>query len=273
MVAGLADQCPEHSTPVAYPPDGRLPEGAVGVRLCNGTEDYNGLETDQSDVDVPADELTHDVAAVTEVVNRALPEPTGPDTFCPADGGPDLVFWFRYEDGTAHAVRYGRHGCRWITVGENVLRQGGEDLHEAFVHALAQQRRGLSPPATVPEADCHDHWPELTVMDLEPGLDLRTAALCRSAPNGFEVATVFTPQQVRRINEDWAVAPHRTIDECGLPQRFTMLTGYTTWGDRVALYPATCWRYVVPQLRRGETVVWQPSPPIAAMFERLSARR
>ena len=271
VIAGLADRCPNPDTPIPYPPGGRLPAGAVGVRLCNGVEDFGGADDFQPDVQPPHDELTTDVADLVEVVNSSKPPAeTEGEVFCPADAGPDLVFWFRYADGSARAVIYQRYGCRWLVVGDGMDHAGGEDLHVAFDERLSAQRSELQPPASAPEPTCV--WdPPTTALDLSDRLDLGTAAVCVVPARGdLRLTAVLSPRQMERVARSFEPRPGNTVGPCSAKQAF-QLVGYTAWGDRFVLPSDGC-TFVTQGLRRSSpTLLWRPDPSLNQMFQRLMA--
>ena len=271
MIAGLADRCPDPATPIPYPPDGRLPDGAVGIRLCNGIEDFGGPDDLQFDVDAPDDELTAAVDELIELVNASSPADTS--GFCTADAGPTLVFWFRYDDGSARAVRYETYGCRWLIVGDGVEHTRGEDLHVAFDGRLSAQRSQLRPPASAaPEPAC-DWDPPTTALDLSGHLDLATAAVCVVPARGdLRLAAVLSPRQVERVARSFEPRPGDTVEPCSAKPAF-QLVGYTAWGDRFVLPSDGC-TFVTNALRRASpSLLWRPGPVLNQMFQRLVAGR
>jgi hypothetical protein len=277
VIAGLAEQCPDPATPIPYPADGRVPEGAVGVRLCNGVE-FGGRLDLQFDIDAPADELTTDVEDVIGVVNSS--QPTPPEGVCPLDAGADLVFWFRYPDDTARAVRYERYGCRDIAIGAAQRRQGGEDLHQAFSDLLLRQREGMQAPDGTSRPDCAqpDQLALNTALDITESVDLDRVAICLDVPdeNGSEWQPMaeLAPRQVQRLEDDYRLSKVSDGMECRR-EVFTRILAFTTWGDRVDLWGG-CWNYEVPTIRRPGGrgfLAYQPSPGVQRMLERLIARR
>jgi hypothetical protein len=95
-----------------------------------------------------ADEPTTGVEPLVDLVN-VMPRYEPGD--CPMDGGPLLVYWFRYPDGAARAVAYGEHGCHTLTVGENRERENGEQFAQAFPDARWSQRAASPSPGSPPK--------------------------------------------------------------------------------------------------------------------------
>lgn len=57
----------------------------------------------------------------------------------------------------ARAVAYGERGCHTLTVGQDLMREDGEQLAQAFADALLSQRAQATPPA--PTADAGPECP------------------------------------------------------------------------------------------------------------------
>jgi hypothetical protein len=264
--SGNDSGCPDGGTPVAFPADGQLPEGAAGVRLCNANEQGEA----QFDLQVPADELTTDVDGLVALVNTLPQHPD--DEACTFDAGPDLIFWFRYPDAEPVAVRYAQAGCRTVFVGADDERSGGEDLHAGYAERLAAQRQATTPPDSAPPADCEVD-PPTTALDIVPSLELATAALCRSDRyGGWKLSATLTEEQIQQLNEDWDPQPAKnSAAGCSkTPLSATRIIGYTSWGDLVSLYGGRCGSYDFATLRQSQrNLAWQPSPEVIAMLETL----
>ncbi|MCY7401230.1 MAG: hypothetical protein LH477_09765 [Nocardioides sp.] len=236
--ASLSAGCPPRGATLRLP-GGDLPTGAVGVRLCPGRPqlNYDG-NVSEPGIQAPLDELVTDVDRVVDVVNALPDQPDQVD--CPFDGGPDLVFWFRYADGDARAVSYGSKGCHSLVVGGDRNRERGQDVATAFAEALRAQRDASTPPAASPEPAACDHAYSEPVSALPPvPIDLASARWCVGAKKGIRSAAI--PESLLRRINDSPLTPVPSIREGCVPSNFgSTIQGLTAWGDRVVMLMEGC---------------------------------
>lgn len=232
--AGLEAGCPDDDSPLRLP-SGDLPFGAVAVRLCPGapTVGYDGTSHGPF-VQPVSDELTTGVEPLIDLVN-GLPEHE--PGACPGDGGPLLVYWFRYADGDARAVAYGERGCHVLTVGEDRDREDGQALAQAFADALLSQRAATTPPQGQPLTgpDCPLPAGESPVSMLpQVPLALTAATWCQGVgPRRMRSAPV-PPSLLRRLNEGLIGKPVQARGRCKPVVYTESIEGITDWGDRVS---------------------------------------
>lgn len=235
--AGLEAGCPPEDTPLRLA-TGDLPGGAVGVRLCPGAPLVADDGTRHGPFVQPvADELTTGVEPLVDLVN-GLPSYEPGD--CPLDGGPEIVYWFRYPDGDARAVAYGEHGCHTLTVGEELQREDGPRLAQAFADALAAQRAAMRPPSAARSAtrpDCPPPTGEgpTSVLPQVP-LRLVRATWCQGTGPGRGRTAPVPRQLLRRLNEGLLGKPARGRDRCPSVGYWQSIEGIDRWGDRVSYW-------------------------------------
>jgi hypothetical protein len=234
---GLEDGCPPDDTPLRLAA-GDLRAGAIGVRLCPGAPTVGHDGTRHGPFVHPvADELTTDVEPLIDLVN-GLPEYEPGD--CPLDGGPLIVYWFRYPDGDPRAVAYGERGCHTLTVGEDLEREDGAQLAQAFADALLSQRAGTTPPAaprprTGPDCPPPTGEGPVSVLPHVPP-KLRAATWWQvTTPRRMRSASV--PQSlIRRLNEGLIGKPVQGRDRCKPAGYWQSIEGFNEWGDRVSYW-------------------------------------
>ena len=235
--AGLEEGCPPDDTPLRLA-DGVLPSGAVAVRLCPGAPIVGTDGTRHGPFVQPvADELTTGVEPLTDLAN-SLPkyEPGA----CPSDGGPLLVYWFRYPDGDARAVAYGERGCHTLAAAEGVERENGDELAQAFADALLEQRAATKPTTSraqqaAPECPPPTDQREVGVLPQVP-MTLTAATWCQVVrPNKMRTAAV-PPSLVRRLNNQLLGNPVKGRDRCKPVGYWQSIEGFNQWGDRVTYW-------------------------------------
>lgn len=261
----LTEGCPPDDTPLRLT-DGDLPSGAIGVRLCPGAPFVGADGTRHGPLVQPvADELITGVEPLVDLVNGlAVYEPRG----CPLDGGPDLVYWFRYPDGDARAVAYGEYGCHTLAAGEDVGRENGEELAQAFADALLAQRAATKPATSreqqpAPECPPPTDQREIGVLPQVP-MALNTATWCEVVrPSRMQSATV-PPALVRRLNEQLLGNPVEGRDRCKPVGYWQSIEGVNEWGDRVSYFVASdCRVYTrVGYGRDTSTATFEASPDL-----------
>lgn len=241
--AALESRCPPDDAPLRLA-TGDLPSGAIGVRLCPGAPivGYDGTRHGPF-VQPVADELTTGIEPLVDLVN-GLPE-YEPGA-CHMDGGPLIVYWFRYPDGDARAVAYGERGCHTLTAGAALMRENGEELASAFADALDAQRAAMTPPAgtegQAPAPKCPLPTTETPISVLpQVPLTLTAATWCQGVgPRRIRSATVPV-SLVQRLNKgllgervDEGRAGGR--DRCQPVGYMQSIEGVNDWGDRVAYW-------------------------------------
>ncbi|MCY7399537.1 MAG: hypothetical protein LH477_01005 [Nocardioides sp.] len=232
--AGLEDGCPPDDTPLRLAA-GDLPTGVIGVRLCPGapTVGYDGTRHGPF-VQPVADELTTGVEPLVDLVN-GLPEhePGG----CPSDGGPLIVYWFRYPDGDARAVAYGERGCHTLTVGEELQREGGERLAQAFAGGLLSQRAQATPPAPTsdagPECPLPPFSQPVSMLPQTPP-DMIGATWCEGVGRYRLRSATVPPPLLRSLNDGLLGKPVQGRDKCKPVGYGQFIEGVNAWGDRVS---------------------------------------
>lgn len=240
---GLVDGCPPREAPLRWG-GGDLPVGAVGIRLCSGPPQLNrDGEVSELGIQAPYDELVTDVDEVVGVVN-GLPEQQYP-VDCPYDGGPDLVFWFRYADGDAQAVSYGSYGCHSLAVGGDRRRQRGEEVAAAFADALLMQRAATSAPTPVTDSPpCVPALSDPSSVLPQVPLTLVAARWCVGAKAGMRSAVV-PGGLLARINASPLTLVPSLRKGCVPSPYGSTIQGITAWGDRVSLLMVGCGRVLV----------------------------
>jgi hypothetical protein len=235
----LDEGCPPDDTPLRLA-KGDLPGGAVAVRLCPGAPIVGADGTRHGPFVQPvADELATGVEPLVDLVNSLPKYESGA---CPSDGGPLLVYWFRYPDGDARAVAYGERGCHTLAAGEGVGREDGAELAHAFADALLAQRAATKPPMTAPaqqsatpECPPPTDQREVGVLPQVPMI-MTAATWCQVVrPNRMRTATV-PPSLVRRLNEDLLGNPVEGRDQCKPVGYWQSIEGFNAWGDRVSYW-------------------------------------
>ncbi len=240
--AGLEAGCPPDDAPLRLA-TGDLPRGAIGVRLCPGAPIVGHDGTRHGPFVQPvADELTTGIEPLVDLVN-GLPE-YEPGA-CLMDGGPLIVYWFRYPDGDARAVAYGERGCHTLTAGEALMREDGEVLASAFADALRAQRADMAPPAAgvrapTPECPLPSAETPVSVLPQVP-LTLAAATWCQGVgPRRLRSATV-PPALVQRLEEH--LLGKRVVreragarDRCPPVGYVQSIEGVNAWGDRVSYW-------------------------------------
>jgi hypothetical protein len=259
---GLATSCPPPGRDLAYPADGVLPDGAVAVRLCNGPL----LHTDTGELldtgfDAPDDALTTDVGALVELAN-GLPPAETEGRFCSDDAGPNFAYWFVYPGGDARAVLFNPGGCGDTTTAPGRLVEGGEALAATFRRGLLAQRLDQTPPGTDAVAGCNPNDAPLSPVATLDSVLLASLTYCvLTGPHGAGYREGhLTRAQLATVNRDTRVGGR---PEGCASRRFSMLRGYTLWGDRV-LISGICHSY-----RLGRDT-WTASPAVVRMLEGLS---
>jgi hypothetical protein len=235
--AGLVGGCPPDDTPLRLA-HGVLPSGAVAVRLCPGAPIVGADGTRHGPSVQPVeDELTTGVEPLTDLAN-SLPkyEPGA----CPADGGPLLVYWFRYPDGDARAVAYGERGCHTLAVAEGVELENGDELAQAFADALLAQRSGTKPTRSAQERPAPECPPptdqrETGVLPQVP-MNLTAATWCQVVSPNKMRTVVVPPSLVRRLNDQLLGNPVEGRDRCKPVGYWQSIEGFNEWGDRVSYW-------------------------------------
>ncbi|WP_322919399.1 hypothetical protein [Nocardioides renjunii] len=235
---GLEVGCPPDDTALRLPISD-LPPGAAGVRLCPGAPVVGRDGTRHGPFVQPvSDELTTGVESLVDLVN-GLPEHE--PGACQLDGGPLLVYWFRYPDGDARAVAYGERGCHTLTAGEGLVREDGEKLAHAFADALRSQRAASAPPVMTQERrktpKCglpNTETPVSMLPQLPP--TMTDATWCQGvAPYRMRTASV-PASLVRRLNEGLVGEPVEGRDPCKPVTYGESIEGVNEWGDRVSYW-------------------------------------
>ena len=233
---GLAEGCPPDDTPLRLA-DGDLLAGPIGVRLCPGAPFVGADGTRHGPFVQPvADELTTGIEPLVDLVNDL---PVYEPSDCPMDGGPDLVYWFRYPDGDARAVAYGEYGCHTLTAGEDVGRQNGEELAQAFANALLAQRATTkpTPPAQeqqpAPECPPPTDQREIGALPQVP-TTLETATWCEVVSPGRMQSATIPPPLLRRLNQQLLGNPAEGRDRCRSVGYWQSIEGFNEWGDHVS---------------------------------------
>ena len=232
--AGLEDGCPPDDAPLRLGA-GDLPAGAIGVRLCPGapTVGYDGTRHGPF-VQPVADELTTGVEPLVDLVNGLPKYDSGA---CLMDGGPLIVYWFRYPDGDARAVAYGERGCHTLTVGENLEREDGEKLAQAFADGLLSQREQAAPPA--PTADAGPECPSpplsqpVSMLPQTPPA-MTSATWCEGVGRYRQRSATIPPPLLRRLNDGLLGEPVPGPDQCQPVRYGQSIEGVNAWGDRVS---------------------------------------
>ncbi|MCW2774386.1 MAG: hypothetical protein JWN91_2712 [Nocardioides sp.] len=219
--------CPAGGTQPEGP--GTLPDGAVGVRLCQGS----GM-TFQG----PADALVTDVDALIDLVNeQPVLDMSGG---CTMELGRGYVLAFAYPDGSIRTVAGQLYGCEPLTVG-GVVRSNAELPWNRFNTLLAAQRRELDPPGDATTTVSCGDAADLGLSPVGRAGEMTSAVLCAN----YETASDQGPQQAAVPADDLAilladrVARRRDTaappESCSQPADLRLL-GVTAWGDVTETY-------------------------------------
>jgi hypothetical protein len=237
---GLGSACPDPSTAPRFP-EGDLPAGATRVRLCPGPPltGYDGSRMAE-DVQAPADLLRTGVDRLVALVNRQ--DDADGDLLCNADAGPEVVYWFGYDDGEWRAVQHGSYGCDALRVGVRSHRLGGAQLALAFTESLLAQRAEGDPPPAITATACSDpHRTPRTAL-ARADLEVTSALRCVSTRPGTVRAARLPDALVQRVNaEIWPGVPRRSRRACSTGNG-EWIEAVTAWGDRVAWAFDACGR-------------------------------
>jgi hypothetical protein len=260
----LTKRCPNlHHKPL-YAPEGRLPEGALSVRLCTGwvSKEYAAAAVFLHSYDDPRDVLRQGVEELADRANALKPPPPprpGVRHYCSDVGGTPLEFWFAYPGGRAAVVRWEVGGCGYVHMGPHVGLVGGGELRDTFSRALAEQRSGQQAPRVRPPR-CNPSAQPLTALEASTLPPLAAATYCALDDRGRWRAAHVPDAVLREINRE-AVPGHQGSGCSSNPHAW--LRARTTYGDRVDLYADGC-RWTLPQGFAqggdGPPGWWSPSP-------------
>lgn len=262
-VEALTNGCPGPEVRPQFPPDGRLPNGATQVRVCNFTGDLMTFKRDRVEEDflVPIDALTTNVDAVVDLINAAAPQKAADSrTYCAGVGAPTQVLWFSYPD-TDLAVTYNDGTCKNLDLGE-IEVEGGDAVAAAFSDLLWEQRDRQRPPEQIRRARCAPNLTKDTPLVLADRLNLVDAVICEYT-SGVRQARL-TPTALDAVNADYATT-YGFEEQGGCPQR--MMRGITAWGDQFTWW-ATCWDFLISNTY-PTGLHWKPAPEVQDLLDSL----
>lgn len=259
---GLSNGCPAVTTPLRFPDHATLPDHPVAVRLCNGDDDSCFCGPDDQRIDTgfqePVDLLTTGTQDLVDLVNNAKGAPGG-DVMCAGVGGSTHVYWFVYADGETRAVSYMSGACLDLTVGQDELRYGGKELHEAFSDHLIAQRESMTAPDETRIPDCNPNVPPYSGLAFR-SVELVTAVYCPLDDKGRWQRGVLSHEDVTALNRDYAVEDVTLPRSCPDAPRTSKIVGYTAWGDLIEL-TGDCNVFFGPDSYYNEGIIraWKPS--------------
>lgn len=271
----LAKRCPKlHHEPI-YAPGGRLPDGALFVRLCSGwiSKQYAESTIFLHSYDDPRDVLRQGVGELVDQANDLEPPPSpspGVRHYCSDVGATPLEFWFAYPGGRAAVVRWEVGGCGYVHMGRRIGLVGGGRLRDAFSRALAAQRSGHQPTPVRPPR-CNPSAQPLTALKASTLPPLAAATYCMLDSRSRWRAARVPDGVLREINREVA-RRHQRTGGCAA-KTYAELRARTTYGDRVDLNVAGChWSPPETFAPRGDHPAqwWTPS---ARLEHRLASLR
>lgn len=254
----LATGCPGPEVAPHFPPGGRLPSGAIRLRVCNAAGDewvVRGRRHEQ-DYRVPLDALTTQVDSVVRLVNAGTPAPE--EGICAGVGGPGQVLWFSYPD-TDLAVTVHDGGCADLDRGDARVH-GGDVVVAELSRLLWAQRDARPPPRVSLEAACSPALTRDTPLVLTDRLDVVDAVVCEFTDEVRQAR--LGADELAAMNAEFRAQEDRR-DPPGCETR--LLRGVTAWGDRFS-WLGSCWDFAIPgAYPRG--LHWEPTPQLRAALD------
>lgn len=202
----------------------KLPPGAVAMRLC-GHLFWTGAPA-------PHDTLTQGVDTVLATL-RGLPVASQ----CMSHGGPAglprYTLLVEYGDGSARRVELDFSACTSVRIGAATYADA-EKPYQAYLDALAAQRRTETPPPTPGPAGCKPEYAHKS--DIGNPSEMVAADFCVWTHGGHRiVGDPVAPEQLQTILQSWTTSSGRETPKGASCGRRWMLAGVTAWGDPVQI--------------------------------------
>jgi hypothetical protein len=220
----------------------------------------------------PQDTLTGDLSGITDALGRLEPAPESPYD-CTFQGGPEFDLLMRLPDDRAVRVHGGTGGCGVVsTSGREWF--GAQDVLDAVIEAVEEQRSRTEPPQTVQpiDLDCNAGraselgWPMSLAGEVA---DLTRLVSCWQ-PDAKELGAwseaAVPRKDVQVLARDIVRLASTSDDPANLrcpggPRNhyFQQLVGQTAWGDLLVV-AGECRRFYASMPSDEPALVWHPSP-------------
>ena len=255
----LTQHCPKPQGDLPQTASGRLPTGAVLVRLCSGWQQPWAEPMDTPLIYPPVDALTSDPDQIVRLAN-SLPELEPLNGYCGGAGAPAVDLWFGYPGGRAAAGHWQWADCQGFKFGgpgRGLSRS--RTLLDAFVRALDQQRRRSGSRSNRPAPGCSPSMQPGSAYGYRTSPPWTSATYCVRDGRGPWRQAHVPPAVLRMINRQ-ATAPSPDRD-CP-NRRLVVIRARTVYGDLAHAVGSPCefHTYLRTIDSRFTEVAWRPSP-------------
>jgi hypothetical protein len=266
----LTKGCPKPREHLPRVASGRLPTGAVLVRLCSGWQQAWDEPTDTPLIYPPVDALTQDPDRIVRLAN-SLPKLASTNGYCAGMGASAVDLWFGYPGGRAAVGHWQIGACQGIEFGGSGpgLRRS-QVLVDTFVRALDRQRRHTGARSHLAAPGCSPFMQPGSAYGYRTAPPYTSATYCVRAGRGPWRQAHIPPAVLRMINHQATIpSPDR---ECP-NHRLVVIRARTLVGDLAHVAGTPCEFHTDPSLGSGDTEVrWRPSSKLRRALQRLPLR-